>query len=310
MKSLQMKTDIEQIITFLDESPSAIHRQFANKLKDIFAKVLQEKLNKIKNDLGVDRYALYAALLDMYQTEDCPEELCGILSLNYDQYVEDAAKSIRGIDVDYGLSIDNNKKNQNKIVTLLKLHGSFNWKDTWPIETSNKTECQPLWVPPGIQKAKGHYPFNILWGHAREMLNCDVLRIVGCRLSGNDWDLISLLFTTRHTHSEGKKPYTVEVIDDPKRACELKVQYPYLDVKSIYEIDDMGIGEQFESELMSGTPNPFKDFSSEEQDQAYSMDNQNWFRMWMIQMAEAFFRNDRSLTTRNGQFEKLLEVGS
>ena len=301
------ETDFEHIITFLDESPSAIHRQFANKLRDIFAKVLKDKLKQIKNDVGEKRYALYAVLLDMYQIEDCPEELGGILSINYDEYVEAAAKSVYGTDVDYGVSVHNNKRPKNGL-TLLKLHGSFNWKDTWPIETSKRAVVAPLWMPPGIQKAKERYPFNILWGLAREMLNCDVLRIVGCRLSGNDWDLVSLLFATRHTQSTGKKPYVVEVIDDPRRACKLKEQYPYLDVKSIYEIEDLGVGQQLVSELIGGLPRSFGDLNSEEQERAFSMNygGKNWFRMWLIQMAEAFVRDNLSLMTPSQKFASIL----
>ena len=48
---------------------------------------------------------------------------------------------------------------------LLKLHGSFNWKDTWPVpqEASNRARRDrlgmPLWIPPGTySKGKGKLP--------------------------------------------------------------------------------------------------------------------------------------------------------
>ena len=297
----------------MDESPSAVHRQFAEELRYVFAKVLKQELSEIKRDLGDERFALYSALLEMYLIEGCPEELCGMLSINYDEYVEEAAKSIYGKPVDYGVVVRDSDRPKSPI-TLLKLHGSFNWKDIWPIESSKRGSATPLWIPPGIQKAKERYPFSVLWGLAREMLNCDLLRVIGCRLSGNDWDLISLLFATRyHTQSGTDKPYTVEIIDSPKRAFELKRQYPYLQVKSIYEIEDLGVGEQFVSELVGGPPRCFEELNDDEKKRAANLnyDGKNWFRMWLKQMAEAFVRelDIVSVSTENGQFEKILTEG-
>ena len=88
------EADFEHIITFLDQSPSTVHRQFAEELRVVFAKVLRAELKAIHRDLGDDRYGLYSALLDMYKVHGCPEELGGILSINYDEYVEAAAKKV------------------------------------------------------------------------------------------------------------------------------------------------------------------------------------------------------------------------
>ena len=118
--------DIEHIITFLDESPSAVHRQFAEELREAFARVLKTQLREIERDLGADRFALYAALLDMYLVQGCPEALGGILSLNYDEYVEAAATAIYGKGVDYGLNVAKLPVAAPGL-RLLKLHGSFNW---------------------------------------------------------------------------------------------------------------------------------------------------------------------------------------
>ena len=82
------ETDFEHVFTFLDDSPSRVHRQFADKMRTAFQEVLNERLSSIHEELGEDPVDLYAALLDMHQIQDYPEKLQGILTLNYDQYIE------------------------------------------------------------------------------------------------------------------------------------------------------------------------------------------------------------------------------
>ena len=303
------KSDFEHLITFLEDCPSAIHRQFADDLRRIFEKVLRDQLDAVAAELRHDRFGLYAALLDMYNVPNCPERLHAILTTNYDEYIEDAAVAVHGTPVDFGVRLQHLGV-PNSDVKLVKLHGSFGWRDMWPIEgVRGKKAGRPLWIPPGIRKTKEHYPFNVLWGLARELLDCDVLRIIGCRLGGSDWDLISLLFTTRHAHAGGSR-YTVEVIDSPRHAVELQQAYPYLDVRSILEIEDMGIGEQLVAEFTKGPPQEFKALSPSEQEQTLTQAgaDRNWFRIWLVQMAEAFFREPEigTVETSAGEFRKLL----
>ena len=105
---------------------------------------------------------------------------------------------------DYGINVVGHSTTERPL-RVIKLHGSFTWTDSWPVRRSRRLKSpDPLWIPPGIQKAKERYPFNILWGLAREQLECDILRVVGCRLSASDWDLISLIFSTHHTHGSNK----------------------------------------------------------------------------------------------------------
>ena len=297
------ETDFEHIITFLGESSSSIHRQFAEELRRIFETVLKSELCRIESDLGDDRFKLYSAMLDMYEVENCPEQLHGILSINYDEYIEHAALSIYEERVDFGINITEYSSAGNRL-KLLKLHGSFGWQDNWPISKGNS---DPLWIPPGIQKSKERYPFNILWGSAREMLNCDVLRIIGCKLSPSDWDLISLLFTTRHDNITRDHPYSVEVIDHPAHADKLQKQFPYLDVHSILEID--GIGKQLISELFGGPPRSFEDLDEAEKGEVFcSAKDENWFRIWLEKMAEMFVQDLKitSIETIAGEFGNLL----
>ena len=302
--------DVEHVITFLDESPSFIHRQFADELRLTFQTILRSQLDTIKEEIGDNRFSLYAALLDMYQVVNCPEELHAILTINYDEYIEDAAASIER-PVDFGIRLQEHDVSP-KSLKLLKLHGSFGWKDTWPIPKVENLNTEPLWIPPGILKGKQQYPFNVLWGLARELLDCDILRIIGCQLSPNDWDLISLLFTTRHTHTSRSSPFVVEVIDSPVHAIELKRLYPYLDIRSLLEIKikKMEIGNQLVGRFTNGPPQAFDSLTSKQLKDMYDRikPDENWFHTWLKQMAESFASEPGvGVETPKGEFEKLLE---
>lgn len=304
--------DVEHLITFLDESPSGVHRRFAGELRQCFSNVLKKTLHDVEGELDADRFSLYAMLLDMYNVPDCPESLQGILTINYDDYIEAALSYLAEHahdSVDYGIDIKPQYDTADTI-ELLKLHGSFSWHDAWPVRPiADQEHDAPLWIPPGIQKAKERYPFNLLWGRAREMLRCDVLRIVGCRLSPNDWDLIALLFTTRHANVAERKPYVVEIIDAPARALELKQRYPYLDVTSIVEIQEPDIGKQLVGELVGGAPRPLDSLSDDERETLYQKKKENWFRIWLQQMAEQLNQDlgTESLMTPSGTFLRLWE---
>ena len=307
---IMKENDIEQVITFLDESPSIIHREFAEELRHIFERVLKGELLKTKRELGNDRFALYSCLLDMYLIKNCPERLRGILSLNYDEYIEAAAKLVYNSEVDLGV-VGKNTKSPRNVLKLLKLHGSFNWRDMWPIKRVGSYATTPLWIPPGLHKGKQRYPFGNLWGQARELLECDVLRIIGCRLSGNDWDLVSLLFATRLTQNSTQKQYRIEVIDSPYRANQLKKTYPLLNIKSILEIELLDVGSYVSSELLGGSPREYDMLTPQDKTRANSL-NSNWFKVWLEQMAEGFVRErgDSSINTSTGLFRKILPKGN
>ena len=301
-------TDYEQLITFLDDSPSAIHRSFAAELRKQFEMVLRERLNNNEDELGKNRFALYGILLDMYNVKGCPEDLHAALTINYDNYIEAAATAL-GYSVDFGMAAPEDTTESSKILKLIKLHGSFYWTDAWPVLTHFEDEEAPLWIPPGIYKAKDRYPFNLLWGVARELLQCDLLRVVGCNLSGNDWDLLSLLFTTRHGGAPTTNAYEVEIIDSPKHARTLRRRYPYLDVRSMLEIEEMGVGRRIVEELTEGRHRSVESMSEEDL-QAVDEMNQNWFLVWLRQMAVSLDQDERvvSVETRKGMFERIWEL--
>ena len=179
---------------------------------------------------------LYKVLIDIYEIEQFPEALQGIITTNYDEYIENAIEQVDDCSVDFGIHVEPSSQEADG-VRLLKLHGSFGWQATWPITRADGGNAT-LWIPPGIQKVKNTYPFNVIWGLAREMLSCDILRVVGCKLGPNDWDLISLLFAMRHANDTVRPE--IEVIDSPLHVERLKESYPYLEMKSILEIDEIG----------------------------------------------------------------------
>lgn len=296
------ETDIEQIITFLAQSPSRRHQLFAEELRKVFEHVLRDRLDAIEASNGEPPIDLYKALLDMHDVQGNEERLRGIITLNYDEYIELAIRSL-GREVDFGITVQPTRGGA--AIRLLKLHGSLGWKHAWPVSAQNP-EDSPFWIPPGIQKSKGDYPFNLLWGGARELLDCDLLRIIGCNLGPNDWDLVSLLFSTRHTHDVRPAPYLVEVIDSPDTVLRLKNQLPYLDVRSIYETRVAGRGLLSELGRVEG---PYDALTTEEQLAADDrLRGKNYFHIWLQHMAEGLYTEKGSISTSNGFFESFMEA--
>jgi hypothetical protein len=298
-------TDVEHVITFLDESSSGLHKKFAGDLRGIFEKVLRELLDQIEKEHGEKLLGLYAALIDMYAVPDFPEVLSGFLTTNYDSYIERAAEARCGYQPEMGIEIRRKSATAMPPLKILKLHGSFDWKASWPIEGGQG--AYTLWIPPGIQKAKDRYPFNAIWGLAREILDCDILRVIGCRLGPNDWDLISLLFAGRHVNASRSKGFDIEMIDSPQHADRLKESYPYLGIKSIYEVEK--VGESILTELLGSLPSPglrrFEDLDEHERKTALGK-SENWFRLWLKHMAESL-NAIGSLETPSGVFKAFLE---
>jgi len=90
---------------------------------------------------------------------------------------------------------------------LLKLHGSFNWKD---ILIYGKTTTIPI-IPLGINKNYLIPPYNFIWGRAYELLTeCEILRIIGCSMNQNDIGLIDLLFKAHH---QKRSSIEIQIID-------------------------------------------------------------------------------------------------
>lgn len=294
--------DYEHVITFLDESVSELHRRFATDLRKVFEDVLKKRLDLIEKEHGAKPNDLYATLLDLHELETSDERLLGLLTLNYDDYIESAAVSVHGKTLDLGIAFDADAGGPS--IRLLKLHGSFSWTETWPITIG--ATGRPLWIPPGIQKAKNRYPFNLIWGRARELLDCDVLRVIGCRLSPNDWDLISMLFSTRLARSQGRA-YEIEIIDSPNHAEDLQKRYPYLSVRSLFQLER--IGKALIGEFLGTEASPYDELSEHEKSALRDLAKAgcNWFSLWLKLKAEDLYSTLGTVDTKAGRVAALLD---
>jgi hypothetical protein len=303
---IDANTDFEHLLTFLEDTPSHTYQDLAARLKTVFSTVLRSALENVREDLGEKHSELYAVLVDMHQLDAFPEKLGGFLTLNYDLFLEHAIEETLGRSVDYGVQIPSVALGTDPI-RVLKLHGSFGWSHVWPIQLASAISGG-LWIPPGIRKAKADYPFNAIWGAARDMLDCDVLRIIGCNLGPNDWDLVSLLFTTMHGR-ESTAPYDVEVIAWPGDASRMADAFPYLNVRSLLELPE--VGPQFIGELLGDVPTPFKDLDALDRGRAMEYAEskiENPFAHWLRLKGELMLQELPTLDTNHGLFKNFVEA--
>ncbi len=300
-------TDFEHLLTFLEDTPSRRYQEFAQRLETVFSTVLRKALEDVRSELGEHHSALYAALLDMHEVADSGEQLAGFLTLNYDNFLEHAIEHGLGRAIDYGVQTSNpGGHDEREPIPVLKLHGSFSWRPSWPVKVAEEIDAG-LWTPPGIRKAKGEYPFNAIWGTARELLDCDVLRIIGCNLGPNDWDLVSLLFTTMHGR-ESARPYKIEVIGWPEGAARVSETFPYLNVRSLLEIPE--IGAQFIAEVLGSDPMEFSDLDETGRERAIEAAGAkitNPFQHWLRLKGELMHRDLPSINTDLNLFKRFID---
>jgi len=233
--------DLEHIVSVLEYQ---YNYSASNTLRNYYRNAIVELSKNIFKKSSINPpYNLYSVLIDMHLNLDAKldEELLCLMSLNYEDILENTIKKHFKYEVDYGIH-NNTSSIAARQVSVFKLHGSFNWENVRPIQVAKTmTALSPnntLWIPPGVDKKKENYPFNLLWGKAIEMImSCDVLRVIGCSLSRNDWGLIPMLYTIQKFNTDGKK-ITIEIIDYPKTAETIKKSYQYLNIRSIMEIDE------------------------------------------------------------------------
>lgn len=227
-------TDVEKLISLLDNTGLVAHRTAASELRQLYREEILKALRKTKV-IQEPELAIY--LLRMHKSttfNEKKERLVGIIDLNHDWLLQVASQKVHGgINVCFAFR-QRDFRFQEHAPRIVKPHGSFNWYNTRPITVSaveTKRSRDMLWIPPTILKESKDYPYNKLTGVAHEMLatNCDVLRIVGCRLSQNDWNIVSLLFNAQYHQSlKGKGCFRVELIMPHKDGEDIKKEYSYL----------------------------------------------------------------------------------
>jgi len=228
-------TDIEHLISVLET-------QHQNSASEKIRKYYRESIIEIAEPISKNppKKNLYSVLIDYYNIKNLDEELLCFITLNYEDILERTIKSLFNREIDYALH-SNKIKPRPDAIKVLKLHGSFNWQNTRPIRIKNmttKNSPNSLWIPPGVEKKKDNYPFNILWGIAIEyLMQCDILRVVGCSLSRNDWGLIPMLYTIQKFNDSLKK-IEIEIIDYPATAQNIIENYKYIKFISITDIPE------------------------------------------------------------------------
>lgn len=302
--------DVEHLITLYEASGTKKHSHIAKRLKELFREEIEEKIN----ELGVSFFpTLFSSLIDMHSIQDLDEELKGILTLNYEDLIEQAMQSIKG-GINYSIKIINYHNsfliNEDNI-PILKLHGSFNWKNEYPISVKSKIKQEEdvLWIPPGVVKRREIYPFSLIWGKAKELLECDILRIIGCSLSRNDWELVSLLYSTQKLRTD-KKQYKIELIDYPLRCDELLQQYIYLNMTTFLDIPEVRkhlINQYFPK--YAEHENVPEEVLKELKDYI-TPDRHNIFAIWLRAKGENLLNKGFSIKTgRENIFEKFVLSG-
>jgi hypothetical protein len=292
------KVDIEHLISILETNYHHESAQYIrNYYHDAIISLSKEVIEKI--DDPIYRPNLYSVLFDFHNIKNNVEKVISVFSLNYEDLFEQTLKFHLNLDVDYLIKKKNKDK---KFIPVLKLHGSFNWTNTRPVnikKTKNIRSGDALWIPPGVDKKKENYPFNILWGKAFEFLmECDVLRVIGCSLNRNDWGLIPLIYTSLRL-SRKNSPYEIEIIDFLDKGEKIKNDYPYLNIKSLIEIPEVISYLNDVYDLKNTTiPKFVKDDLSSDASKKL-----NIFELWL--KAKRFDRQAarRSLSTRKRFFE-------
>jgi hypothetical protein len=144
-------TDVEHLITLYEASGTHKHMDYARVLKKCFRKEIEDRINQ----LGASYLPkLLTAMLDMYEIPGNNEELAAIITLNYDDLAERAIQAVKD-GINYPMTIENKHSNfklDENSFPFLKLHGSFNWKNEYPIALEDKIsdDDDVLWIPPGV----------------------------------------------------------------------------------------------------------------------------------------------------------------
>ena len=306
------RLNVEHLITLFESSGNYGHTQTAIYLRSLFRQEIQQKLQAL-NEIGTGfSPKLYPALIDMHQIGELGEIIVGILTLNYDDFLERGVQLIMG-GIDLAIKINSThsllKIQQNLGFPILKLHGSFNWKNEFPVtlvDDSNIIESEDvLWIPPGIEKRRERYPFSILWGRAREVLDCDILRVVGCSLNQNDWQLVSLLYLTQKLNTN-KREYSIELINNLEACRNIKNNYNNINFSRIEEIPEIRISIA-KSQGVTHKPEDQKSASIEQ----YLDDKRlNVLDLWLRAKGEYLQDNGVPLATDTKTFENYMKEKS
>jgi len=207
--------NIELLISLLENANTIVN---SNYMTALLRRLVKEDISGLLTDSLLEKFYLHRALLELHNHKKIKdkESLLGIISLNYDSVIDEAYKEIFQREPNYCFSSE-----ECKDIPLLKLHGSFSWKDVKVCERKRDIEIIPL----GINKNYLQIPYNFIWGRALEILsNCTILRVIGCSLSQNDTALIDLLFKA---HLEKGQSFEFQIINSNNTFKQIKWNYGF-----------------------------------------------------------------------------------
>lgn len=237
--------NIELLISLVENSKIYGWEYKTQRLK----RLVKEDIKSILTASRTRRFYLHRALFELHKQEitattKTKEKLIGLISLNYDDVLDQAYKEYYG-QPNYCFSLAADALLSKKI-PLLKLHGSFNWSRKTIRGRRRTIEIIPL----GLNKQYMHAPYGFIWNRALEILiECDTLRVIGCSLSQNDAHLIDLLFKA---HLERDKVFEMEIISSTGTGDRIRQNYGFFpSIKTLIAIPGLLIPE-------TDPPNAFK----------------------------------------------------
>jgi hypothetical protein len=226
--------NIELLISLIESSKIHGWEKKTRLLKEL----VREDIEGILTKPRTKRFYLHKGLLELHKQNAAQgkEQLIGLISLNYDDILDQAFQEFHG-QPNYCFSLDEDAFSADTI-PLLKLHGSFNWRAQKIRGRTRTIEIIPL----GANKNYMHAPYGFIWNRALEIfIECDTLRVIGCSMSPNDVHLIDLLFKA---HLERKKPFDIEIIGFDEAAEAIKRDYGFFpQIRKLTELDSTLIPE-------------------------------------------------------------------
>ena len=264
--------DIEKLISLFSASTIDDYKESAEALRKYYYLEIVDTLSKARI---LDKPELAMGLLSLHRNERFNEieNLSGIISLNHDNLFQVASQEVYKC-LNLGFTFDSHHfivDDNFTAPSIIHLHGAFNWKNSAPIEvlklsTRNRENVNEiLWIPPTILKEAKDYPYNKLMGLAFELLTkrCNILRIIGCSLSQNDWNLISLIFNAQSYQYQynDKNCFKIELIIDQETGENIKENYSYL--RNVFPIGYLTDSKRFsdykdKKHVTHEMHNPFK----------------------------------------------------
>jgi hypothetical protein len=234
--------NIELLISLIENSKIHDWEHKTRRLK----RLVKEDIRTILTASRTRRFYLHRALFELHKHEiaKTKEEVTGLISLNYDDVLDQAYKEYYG-KPNYCFSLEAGAPSS-KNIPLLKLHGSFNWSR---IKIRGRRRTIEI-IPLGSTKSYLHAPYGFIWNRALEILiGCDTLRVIGCSLSPNDAHLIDLLFKA---HLERDAEFDIEIISSELMGQGIQQNYGFFpSIKTLTGIQGLLISEK-------DPPNPFK----------------------------------------------------